>query len=142
MAYEFKDVQELTFELLHGKEFLRTEISHQIIFPKRLPNTLQHIIMFYVSGDRLIELKKHAEYVFGDSNLSTSLSRYITAGSHYMDKSEDVNLVQHLARRKQKLERNIIQLQEDYEALTTTGIFKLLWSRLISKLVPKWRLRK
>ena len=118
MAYEFDDIEELTFELLHGaKSVLISDVKHTIIFPKKMPNTSQDLIMFYVSRDRLIELKKHAEHVFGDSDFTKSLSRYITAGTHWMDKTEDVKLLQHLTGRKQHLERDIVRLKEEWKPL-------------------------
>lgn len=199
---EFLDYEERIISQIHGVKGdgvgLRAKIQHRIILPKKAPNTQQMIVVFYCNDDQLIELRKNGEMVFGDSDFTKSLSRFIRAGTHYMNRSEDVQVVKECRGRLQSLERDITAYKEDYMAvleehharrqdiirfrneLSIMGnceqllrleesleqniglhrealavfqraleeetpskeLLRALWSRLISKLVPNWMLRK
>ena len=118
---EFLDYEERIIRQIHGVKGddvgLRAKITHRIILPKRAPNTSEHIVVFYCNAERLRHLKNSAK-VFGDSDFTKSISRFITAGEHYMGEEVSMSL------------------------FPTSEVLKVLWSRLISKLVPKWMSRK
>ncbi len=118
MVYKFNDVEDMVITMLHGHNTgLEAEINHRFIKPHKLPNTSQHVIVFYVSLHRLTHLQKMGKVAFGDNDFTKSLSRYITAGMHYMDDSEDIQLVEECAGRRRFYEREIIRLEEEWEPL-------------------------
>ena len=145
---EFADYEERIISQIHGVKGehagLRAKIEHRIVLPKRAPNTQQMIIVFYCNEDMLTELRKSGEMVFGDSDFTKSLGRFVRAGTHYMDGSKDVTLVMECAARKQRIEWEVKRLREETEAWldeNAWNMVKQIWSRLISKLVP-WRTSK
>lgn len=118
---EFADYEERILKVIHGVTGdgvgLRGTIRHRLIFPKRPPNTQQMIIVFYCDHDILVDVRKNAEKIFGDSDFTKSIARFLRAGKHWMDNSADVETLKDCAVRKQSLERDIVRLQEEWGPL-------------------------